>query len=182
MHDGEPGEEQLVQSTTSTLPPSYDAEDDGIKTKAEEDNFICHGRIAKLEEKVPEFWWKTLFADSMYLKTDGDVVEDPDITKEEIEQLVDSIPEIRDIFLKGSTSCAEGKQCSLLVILIKAYFPILLEPGKILDLCCGQGRHSLQLANDYPHLRVYGHDQSAYLISLAQVINNFSFASLMNVA
>lgn len=41
-------------------------------------------------------------------------------------------------------------------------------PAKILDLCCGQGRHSLHLINEYPHLTVHGHDQSSYLISLAQ--------------
>ena len=106
--------DELVQSSTSTLPPAYDAED----KKAVELNPICHGRIAKLEEKVPEFWWKTLFADSMYLKTDGDVVEDPDITKDEIEQLVHSIPEIQGIFLKGSTlmTASQGKQLASFLI------------------------------------------------------------------
>jgi ubiquinone/menaquinone biosynthesis C-methylase UbiE len=54
---------------------------------------------------------------------------------------------------------------------------------KILDLCCGQGklwlhilvcficvagRHTLLLAERYPFLRLHGHDQSAYLISLAR--------------
>jgi D-alanine-D-alanine ligase len=35
------------------------------------------------EKMIPIQWWKDLF-DDLYLKTDGDVVEDPEITKEEI--------------------------------------------------------------------------------------------------
>jgi D-alanine-D-alanine ligase len=41
------------------------------------------------------------------------------------------------------------------------------DSAKILDLCCGQGRHSLYLANKYPNLKLFGHDQSSYLISVA---------------
>lgn len=37
-----------------------------------------------------------------------------------------------------------------------------------MDLCCGQGRHSLFLANLFPHLEICGHDQSSFLISLAK--------------
>jgi len=47
------------------------------------------------------------------LKTDGDVVDDPFITKIEVDILLD--------ILKISTE------------------------DKILDLCCGRGRHSLEL-------------------------------------
>ncbi|KAJ3302433.1 hypothetical protein HDV03_004977 [Kappamyces sp. JEL0829] len=78
----------------------------------------------------------------MYLKTDGDVVEDPDITRDELDMLVSHIPEITELLQSGD--------------------------GKMLDLCCGQGRHSLQLALDYPQLQIFGHDQSSYLISLAK--------------
>ena len=49
---------------------------------------------------VPAHWWTTIFADSMYLKTDGDVIEDPEITKEEI-NLLESDPQIKAI-LDGS--------------------------------------------------------------------------------
>ena len=47
---------------------------------------ICHGRVKEddFERMVPAQWWKTVFADGLYLKTDGDVVEDPEITREEI--------------------------------------------------------------------------------------------------
>ena len=49
-------------------------------------NSVCHGRVPEedFEKMVPDQWWKTVFADGLYLKTDGDVVEDPEITKEEI--------------------------------------------------------------------------------------------------
>lgn len=40
--------------------------------------------------------------------------------------------------------------------------------SKILDLCCGQGRHSLHLAKAYPDLEIFGHDQSSFLISVAK--------------
>lgn len=49
-----------------------------------------------LEPLVPKSWWKTLFADEMYLKTDGDVVEDPSITAAEVDQLL-SDPHILSI-------------------------------------------------------------------------------------
>ncbi|KAI9342754.1 hypothetical protein DFJ73DRAFT_842267 [Zopfochytrium polystomum] len=95
---------------------------------------------------VPSNWWKTMF-DSLYLRTDGDVVEDPQVTREEIGML-ERDPAIKTVFLKGADKNQAG--------------------GKILDLCCGQGRHSLYLAKQYPHLELFGHDQSAYLIKIAQ--------------
>lgn len=39
----------------------------------------------------------------MYLKTDGDVVEDPEITREEI-ALLEANPSIKQLFLRGSES------------------------------------------------------------------------------
>eukprot|EP00842_Homolaphlyctis_polyrhiza_P000908 jgi/Hompol1/1818/HPOL_003485-RA len=108
---------------------------------------ICHGRVRDLGGMVPTQWWKSVFADAMYLKTDGDVCEDPEITQGEIALLLD-IPDIRNIIMRGRMPDD--------------------PPAKILDLCCGQGRHSLYLAKEYPHLIVHGHDQSSYLISLAQ--------------
>lgn len=48
----------------------------------------CYGKIADLEQHVPAKWWTSLFADALYLKTDGDVVEDPLITRHEANQLL----------------------------------------------------------------------------------------------
>ena len=79
-------------------------------------------------------WWRTLF-NSVYLKTDGDVVENDRNTVAEIDSIVR---------IAG------------------------LEPNdKILDLCCGQGRHSLELARrGFSH--VTGLDRSRYLVRLAR--------------
>ncbi|KAG5463327.1 MAG: hypothetical protein BJ554DRAFT_139 [Olpidium bornovanus] len=62
---------------------------------------ICHGRVSNLEAHVPRQWWMTLFADEVYLKTDGDVVEDPEITREEI-RVLEQNPRVLEIFLRGS--------------------------------------------------------------------------------
>ncbi|KAI8900378.1 hypothetical protein BC833DRAFT_656359 [Globomyces pollinis-pini] len=115
----------------------------------------CYGRVQNLEEMIPEQWWKTVFSDDMYLKTDGDVVEDADITKAELIELT-SDPDIQNILLKGCQPQDETETAS--------------GDGhvKVLDLCCGQGRHSLHLVHEYSQLRMYGHDQSSYLISLAK--------------
>ncbi|KAF9188668.1 hypothetical protein BGZ51_000407 [Haplosporangium sp. Z 767] len=110
---------------------------------------VCYGRVQDPEERVPKTWWKNGF-DHVYLQTDGDVVEDPAITMEEI-RLLESHETIRSIFEKKSVSHADSN-----------------EKTRILDLCCGQGRHILHLAELYPHLELYGHDLSEYLIELAQ--------------
>jgi hypothetical protein len=52
------------------------------------EDISCFGKLKDLEMMVPPQWWKTVFADSTYLKTDGDCVEDPQITKEEISLLL----------------------------------------------------------------------------------------------
>ena len=51
---------------------------------------ICHGIVKEedFEKMIPAQWWKTVFADDLYLKTDGDVVEDPEITREEIKYYI----------------------------------------------------------------------------------------------
>ncbi|KAL2911588.1 hypothetical protein HK105_208927 [Polyrhizophydium stewartii] len=116
---------------------------------------VCYGRVKDLEAMVPAQWWKYVFADAMYLKTDGDVVEDPDVTQGEI-ALLEAVPEIKNLILRGSGAGANDDGS------------IEESPARILDLCCGQGRHSLHLVKEYPHLYVHGHDQSSYLISLAQ--------------
>ena len=92
------------------------------------------GPIADLEAHLPEDWWAKLF-NALYVKTDGDVVENAENTDREIDSVV---------ALTG------------------------IQPDHdILDLCCGQGRHSLELARrGFSH--VTGVDRSRYLVRLAR--------------
>src|SRR5260370_12183053 len=92
------------------------------------------GRVSVLERHLPTEWWRTLF-NSLYLETDGDVVENDRNTEQEIDLLVKSAG---------------------------------LEPNdRILDLCCGQGRHVLELARR-GFKNVTGIDRSRYLLRLAR--------------
>jgi len=113
------------KSSTSEPPQRRRATMAGTKTL---------GPVPNLEEHVEPDWWRRIF-NSIYLKTDGDVVDDQDITRKEV-----------DLF-----------------------FRILrLSPeDKILDLCCGQGRHSLELARR-GFQSVEGLDCSHYLIQKAK--------------
>jgi D-alanine-D-alanine ligase len=92
------------------------------------------GPVADLESHLPEEWWRKLF-NALYVKTDGDVVENADNTRNEV-----------DIVLRS----------------------LNLQPqDHILDLCCGQGRHALELARRGFH-NITGVDRSRYLIRLAR--------------
>jgi D-alanine-D-alanine ligase len=92
------------------------------------------GPVSDLERHLPSEWWRTLF-NSLYLETDGDVVENDRNTEQEVELLIRSAG--------------------------------LERNDRILDLCCGQGRHSLELARrGFAH--VTGLDRSRYLIRLAR--------------
>jgi len=92
------------------------------------------GPISDLERHLPSDWWQSLF-NSLYLKTDGDVIENDSNTTKEIDALIE----------------ATG-----------------IGPNDhVLDLCCGQGRHCLELARrGYRHIT--GIDRSRYLIRLAK--------------
>lgn len=92
------------------------------------------GPVSDLERHLPSDWWNGLF-NSLYLKTDGDVVENYENTRREVDLLVS----------------AAG----------------LVPTDRILDLCCGQGRHCLELAGR-GFLHVTGVDRSRYLIRLAR--------------
>lgn len=92
------------------------------------------GPVPNLEEYVHPDWWRAIF-NSLYLKTDADVVDDQNITRQEV-----------DLFSE----------------IIK-----LQSEDKILDLCCGQGRHSLELARR-GFKYVEGLDRSHYLIQKAK--------------
>lgn len=92
------------------------------------------GPVEDLESYVKADWWRQIF-NANYLRTDGDVVEDPNITRDEI-----------------------------------ALFTAALAPKQddvILDLCCGQGRHTLELARR-GYQQLFGLDRSHYLINRAK--------------
>ena len=93
-----------------------------------------YGPLFDLERHLPSDWWRNLF-NAVYLRTDGDVVENAQNTRHEV-----------DLFIKSTGA----------------------EPAdRILDLCCGQGRHVLELAaRGYRH--VTGIDRSRYLVRLAR--------------
>ncbi len=92
------------------------------------------GPVSDLERHLPSDWWRTLFT-AMYLKTDGDIVENDNNTRHDIDLV----------------TRAAG-----------------LEPNdNILDLCCGQGRHTIELARR-GFRRLTGVDRSRYLTRLAR--------------
>ncbi|TNE58913.1 MAG: methyltransferase domain-containing protein [Alphaproteobacteria bacterium] len=92
------------------------------------------GPVADLERHLPDDWWQQLF-NAIYLKTDGDVVENAAATKAEVDTLLEVAP--------------------------------LGANDRILDLCCGQGRHLIELAErGFQHLT--GVDRSRYLVRLAR--------------
>ncbi len=94
----------------------------------------CLGPVADLEAHLPEEWWRKLF-NALYVKTDGDVVENNENTRREVDFIVTSAN---------------------------------VQPhSHILDLCCGQGRHCLELARR-GFRNVMGLDRSRYLVRLAK--------------
>ena len=117
---------------------SREAESKFIKTRA-----ITLGPINDLENYVNPQWWKYLF-NSLYIKTDGDVVNDDEITRNEV-----------DIFLQ----------------ILK-----IDKEASILDVCCGQGRHSFEFFKR-GYINITGLDRSSYLIAKARQknkVNNLS--------
>jgi len=92
------------------------------------------GPVSDLERHLPPEWWKDIF-NSLYLKTDGDVVENDLNTARDVDLIVQATGIKKEDF--------------------------------ILDLCCGQGRHSLELASR-GFLNVSGLDRSRYLVRLAR--------------
>jgi len=94
------------------------------------------GPVDNLESYLQPDWWRRIF-NSMYLKTDADVVEDKQITNKEI-----------DLFTE---------------------FLGLDKNMVILDLACGQGRHTLELARR-GFRNVNGLDRSHFLIRKAKNI------------
>ena len=92
------------------------------------------GPVEDLESYVKADWWRHIF-NANYLRTDGDVVDDPEITALEV-----------DAFLSMLT---------------------VTPDSRFLDLCCGQGRHVLELARR-GFRNLTGVDRSHYLIARAK--------------
>ena len=109
----------------------------GIKVKTSKQINHSFGPVNNPEEFLRSDWWRRIF-NSMYLKTDGDVVEDQEITSFELDLFIDVLG--------------------------------LSKEDTILDLACGQGRHSLELARR-GFKNVYGLDRSHYLVNKAKQIN-----------
>lgn len=98
------------------------------------------GPVENLESYVKADWWRNLF-NANYLRTDGDVVEDQDITRNEVDLFIDALG--------------------------------LSPDSVILDLCCGQGRHALELSRR-GFKNVFGLDRSHYLINRARKLNRLN--------
>ena len=94
----------------------------------------CLGPVADLESHLPAEWWRKLF-NALYVKTDGDVVENAENTRREVDFIVSAAA--------------------------------IQTHSHILDLCCGQGRHCLELARR-GFRNVMGVDRSRYLVRLAR--------------
>ena len=92
------------------------------------------GPVPDLERHLPREWWNGLFR-ALYLRTDGDVVENDVNSRQDVDILI------------GAAGLATD--------------------DRILDLCCGQGRHSLELARR-GYRYVTGLDRSRYLVRLAR--------------
>jgi len=92
------------------------------------------GPVEDLEPYVRSDWWQTLF-NSLYLKTDADLLDDMEVTRKEADLVVSILG---------------------------------LDPeDTVLDLCCGQGRHVLELARR-GFSNIEGYDRSQYLIRKAR--------------
>lgn len=92
------------------------------------------GPLHDLASHLPTDWWRSLFG-ALYLRTDGDVIENDRITAQEVDVLI---------------AAAE------------------LSPShRILDLCCGQGRHAIELARR-GFGQVIGIDHSGFLLQLGR--------------
>jgi D-alanine-D-alanine ligase len=127
---------QVLQKTGKVI--VKDSARDGLKEKGMQGKKMgglrCLGPVPNLEEHVQSDWWRKIF-NAFYLKTDADVVDDENITRQEIDDFVKILK--------------------------------LSPDDKILDLCCGQGRHSLELAQRGFQC-VEGIDRSHYLIQKAR--------------
>jgi len=109
--------------------------ENGRKARGSRDNRRSLGLVQDLEAHVKPDWWQRIF-NAIYVKTDGDVIDDQQLTAAEVTLFADILK--------------------------------LKSEEAVLDLCCGQGRHTLELARrGFGYLE--GLDRSHYLIQRAKV-------------
>lgn len=109
--------------------------------KLNKNKYNTLGPLDDLENHVNPEWWRYLF-NSLYIKTDGDVVEDDEITRNEV-----------DMF--------EG------ILNVE-------KEATILDVCCGQGRHTFEFFKR-GYINIEGLDRSSYLITKARQKSKASY-------
>ncbi len=102
--------------------------------KYSKNRYSTLGPVNDLETYVNPEWWKHIF-NALYIKTDGDVVNDDTITSYEVDRFI----EILNVEKEAS----------------------------ILDICCGQGRHTFEFFKR-GYTNISGLDRSSYLIAKAR--------------
>jgi D-alanine-D-alanine ligase len=105
-----------------------------LKARRKKPRSFTPGPLTDIEAQVSPVWWDEIF-DELYLKTDGDVVENAGLTRREIDLFLELLP--------------------------------LAKDARVLDVCCGQGRHSLELAQR-GFVNLTGVDRSAFLLQKAR--------------
>ena len=106
-----------------------------LESRRKKPRVPAFGPLADIEARVSPLWWNEIF-DELYLKTDGDVVENAELTRREVDLFLELLP--------------------------------LESNARILDVCCGQGRHTLELAKR-GFRNVAGIDRSAFLLRQARL-------------
>ena len=86
---------------------SQKKKDDSIPSDNAPKRPVTLGPISDLERHLPGEWWRTLF-NAMYLRTDGDMVENPAITENEIDALLKAISLEKDAQILD-LCCGQGR-------------------------------------------------------------------------
>jgi SAM-dependent methyltransferase len=121
------------------------------------------GSVESIISHVKPDWWTSAFQET-YLRTDGDVVENPAITESECLEILNN-PLVKVLWTKN----AEGTD-GVLDGTVKVGDEMKRDVSSlhVLDLCCGQGWHTICLAQHLPGAKFHGHDHSVFLVDLAR--------------
>lgn len=122
------------------------------------------GAVESILSRVKPDWWTSAFQET-YLRTDGDVVENPAITESECLEILNT-QLVRALWARsarGTNGVSAGADDSCHDDLKRDVSSL-----RVLDLCCGQGRHTICLAQHLPGAQFHGHDHSVFLVNLAR--------------